>query len=190
MADHTYQASPAQLTTAKAGRLSIVFTPGKGLMPRGAPHRDTCLPPPYAPGDVLLLQEEWSEHHTHVPGFPIHYRADLPSHPSDAMTANHAFGLMRWQPASAMKPEHCRHRLRVQSCEPVRLADVSEADALAAGYDEETRTLGLAAMADLTPDEQRARMDEFLSARLKGAAGCLRAAFPGVEWIWKVSVSQ
>lgn len=85
------------------------------------------------PGDILHAKERWAHHYTGVGRFPMHYRADLPADPDAAMTANHAFGLMKWQPARTLTKDSIRHKYPVKSISAIRVSEIGEEDALKAG---------------------------------------------------------
>jgi len=83
----------------------------------------------------LWVRETWARHYTSMEGMPVHYRADLPVDPSDAMTANHAFGLMKWKPSIHMPRRASRLTLELTGVRVERLQDITEDDAIAEGIE-------------------------------------------------------
>jgi hypothetical protein len=86
-------------------------------------------------GDLMWVQEPWAPNYTGMPGWPIHYRADLPEDPDAAMTANHAFGLMTWQPAGEMHIANCRCWLELVDVEAQRIQAITKKEVIAEGYE-------------------------------------------------------
>lgn len=85
-------------------------------------------------GALLWVRETWARHYTGHPTFgSVHYRADLPDDPDAAMTANHAFGLMRWKPSIHMPRAACRLELIVSEIRVERLQSITPDDARAEG---------------------------------------------------------
>ena len=89
--------------------------------------------PAYAVGTRLWVRETWAAHYSGMEGLPPHFRADLPAGASEALTANHAFGLMAWKPSTQMPREFSRLTLIVEDVKVERLQDISEEDAIAEG---------------------------------------------------------
>ena len=93
---------------------------------------------PYgATGDRLWVRETWAKHYCGLPGthFKPHYRAELPDDHDAAMTANHAFGLMKWMSPIHMPRWASRITLEVVNVLVERLQQISEQDAKAEGVE-------------------------------------------------------
>lgn len=89
---------------------------------------------PYgSPGDRLWVRETWARHYSGMEGCRPHYRADLPEEKDAAMTANHAFGLMKWKPSIHMPRRLSRIDLEITEVRVERLNAISEEDAEAEG---------------------------------------------------------
>ena len=127
---------------------SVVDDSGGSLWPASADeygqwHRDLC---PYGcPGDRLWVRETWSPDHARTyPHYPIVYRAEGYPTPADVreskgQTQTHEqLGNFRWRPSIFMRREHCRITLELTAVRVERLQAISEADAVAEGFNEQS----------------------------------------------------
>jgi hypothetical protein len=133
--------------------------------------------PPYGqPGDRLWVRETWARSYTGLDTFPPHYRADFPDDKNDALTENHAFGLMQWKPSIHMPRALSRLTLEITEVRVQRVNEISEADARAEGVTIKT--------IDVRPGH--ANREEFQDVwhKINGKRpGCSWADNP---WVWVV----